>query len=759
MKQVVRSLSTWMQTLISTSVGNPTRRKGSARLSTNACECLELRALPAALIGVDFGPADGSPKNWKNFGSSTNGTVTKLTDESGVASKVSLDIKYADGQGGEVSPTFAAAQLPKHSQSLAGLSGAIRDNSKITLTFKNLTASGLYEVYVFGGTTKADSQSITLAGSGQSQTFSQILGPGKLFVNGLAGSSATDLSAYAKTVKATSSGQITISAQGIEFPNCSLAGVAIRPLLPDIQLNSVKSNGESTLTVKYTIKNAAVKPFRIAAYASEDTLFSAAKDTLLSSVQISDAADLTPGLHTKVYQIGQEIKLDRFTPPDETIENYLLFVADDQNLAVEDDANRFNEDNKAAFSGAYVYKEKNLVVVGSSGDDKITLVTDGETLNVSLPGVNLSYSSSKILLVTIQAAGGNDQVLAAKSRTRIVAYGGAGNDRLIAGKRDDYLVGGDGNDQLDGEDGRDELVGDAGDDSLFGDIDIDFLFGGDGNDALYGGEGSDVMTGGSGSDLYVFGIASAPELDIVNESLEQQEPLKGVDTLDFSKVGASTALKVDLRSRSESKTIATHKNRTVAVEYDQSRNAWENVIGSPGDDVISGNVSANRLEGLGGNDFIKGWAGIDDLRGGPGNDEIYGAGGIVDGGDGDDVLYGLLGTDILIGGAGADRLKAKSDSERANILISGAAKAFDTEAGRLAVMQIWFSKEGLSRKIELLRGGVGTPKVTLKAGVNVQSDGSKDEIVVAPGAKDWIFYRALEDTLSNKEAGDILELL
>ena len=253
-KQVVRSLSTWMQTLIPTGTVKPARRKGSVRLRTNAGECLELRTLPAALLGVDFGPATGSPKNWKNFGSSTNGTVANLTDESGVASTISLNIKYADGQGGGVNPTFAATQLPKHSQSLAGLNGAIRDDSKITLTYNNLIPSGLYEVYVFGGSTQADSQNITLAGSGPSQKFSRILDPGKLVVNGLAGSSGKDLSAYAKTVTATASGQITISAEGGELPECSLAGIAIRPVLPDIQLTSVKSNGESTLTVKYTIK-------------------------------------------------------------------------------------------------------------------------------------------------------------------------------------------------------------------------------------------------------------------------------------------------------------------------------------------------------------------------------------------------------------------------------------------------------------------------------------------------------------------------
>jgi Ca2+-binding RTX toxin-like protein len=657
-KQVVRSLSSWMQTLIPTSVGKPTRRKGSVRLKTNASECLELRALPAALIGVDFGPANGSPKNWKNFGGSTNGTIAQLTDEDGVASNVRLDIAYADGRGGGVNPTFAASQLPKHSQSLAGLSGAIRDDSKIRLTFKNLTPSGVYEVYVFGGSTQADTQYITLAGSGQSQKFSQILDPGKLVVNGLAGSSAKDLSTYVKKVTATASGQITISAEGVELPECSLAGVAIRPVLPvvpDIQLNSVKSDGESTLTVQYTIKNAAVKPFRIAAYASEDTLLSKANDKLTGFVQIAKAADLTPGQHTKTYKIGQEIKLHN-AGATATYKDYLLFVADDNNLVPEDDKDPFNEDNNSVFSGAYV-GNGTLTIFGRSGPDTIELANAGQTLNVSSAHVNRSYTG-KIDRVYVFAGGAVDNVLASRLTVPITVDGGEGNDSLIGGSSNDSLFGGAGNDSLHGKDGNDVLFGGDGNDDLRGN---------DGNDQMHGQGGDDTMEGGAGND-YMLG-----------------------------------------------------------------HDGNDRMLGGKGNDEISGNDGNDKMHGDDGNDSLDGDAGDDEVNGGDDND-------IVVGGAGADKLYGGVGEDILI---------------------SGTATAFDTEAGRLALIQAWSSGDTLDRRVGYIRGGVSMglePRVSLKRGVNVKDDGSKDQLFKAGTGIDWVFYRDGQDTFASG-TGDILELL
>jgi Ca2+-binding RTX toxin-like protein len=140
-------------------------------------------------------------------------------------------------------------------------------------------------------------------------------------------------------------------------------------------------------------------------------------------------------------------------------------------------------------------------------------------------------------------------------------------------------------------------------------------------------------------------------------------------------------------------------------------------FGTPGDDVLTGTSDDGFLEGLAGNDQIFGLAGDDALWGGSGADLLHGgdgldtanydvssrnvsidlatgacsgdaagdqlvsienfrgsnhndqlgaaiAGGVLDGRDGDDRLYGNAGSDTLIGGSGADRLYGSSGNDR-----------------------------------------------------------------------------------------------
>jgi Ca2+-binding RTX toxin-like protein len=82
------------------------------------------------------------------------------------------------------------------------------------------------------------------------------------------------------------------------------------------------------------------------------------------------------------------------------------------------------------------------------------------------------------------------------------------------------------------------------------------------------------------------------------------------------------------------------------------------ILGTAGDDILSGAGGADVIAGLGGNDTISGLGGNDIICGGEGNDTLNGGNGNdqLFGGPGDDILNGGNGNDLLDGGAGADAL-------------------------------------------------------------------------------------------------------
>jgi Ca2+-binding RTX toxin-like protein len=83
----------------------------------------------------------------------------------------------------------------------------------------------------------------------------------------------------------------------------------------------------------------------------------------------------------------------------------------------------------------------------------------------------------------------------------------------------------------------------------------------------------------------------------------------------------------------------------------------EAIIGTPGNDVLTGSNAADSILGLAGADVIQGLAGADTLSGGTGND-------LVSAGDGDDKVTGDEGADNLLGGTGNDTLDGGIGKDR-----------------------------------------------------------------------------------------------
>lgn len=106
------------------------------------------------------------------------------------------------------------------------------------------------------------------------------------------------------------------------------------------------------------------------------------------------------------------------------------------------------------------------------------LVIEGNALNNVVTMAGVFYKQ-----VTINFGDGDDENVSPES-TRIIAYGGRGNDILRAGSW-----------------GGNRLYGEAGNDTLYGNSNNDYLDGGAGDDVIYGGAGNDTILGGSGSNI------------------------------------------------------------------------------------------------------------------------------------------------------------------------------------------------------------------------------------------------------------------
>src|SRR5262249_48602815 len=114
-----------------------------------------------------------------------------------------------------------------------------------------------------------------------------------------------------------------------------------------------------------------------------------------------------------------------------------------------------------------------------------------------------------------------------------------------------------------------------------------------GNDTLEGGPGDDSLDGGSGDDTYVEVPGSSDHLFDAD----------GSDTLDFSKTGSG--ITIDLSQN------AGQSQEVVPGGFVFLSGNFENVVGSPFDDVIKGNAGDNRITGGGGNDILSGQGGAD----------------------------------------------------------------------------------------------------------------------------------------------------
>ena len=309
------------------------------------------------------------------------------------------------------------------------------------------------------------------------------------------------------------------------------------------------------------------------------------------------------------------------------------------------------------------------IVSGTGGDDLIdagyTGDPDGDLIDANdqiLPGEGVDDD-------IVRAGDGDDTVLAGEGNDDVRGgegdddlSGEAGDDELYGEDGNDVIDGGTGDDTIEGGDGRDSVSGGDGDDEIdtsgpdpLIDVEIfpglpvdtdaendrDLVDGGAGDDIIRTGDDRDTITGGLGNDTIFAGIDDDEVFG--NEGNDSIVDIQGSDLI-FGGDGDDT---IDAGTNTFSDYIGDDPNLPVAgfpgiLSDPNTTDGLDTVFGGAGNDLISTGDDADEIDGGTGNDTIDG--GIDD-------DTILG-------GEGDDSILGQHGSDSIFGNEGADFINA-----------------------------------------------------------------------------------------------------
>ena len=280
-------------------------------------------------------------------------------------------------------------------------------------------------------------------------------------------------------------------------------------------------------------------------------------------------------------------------------------------------------------------KENTLFIYGYNEEDSVE-IRDFFNSNGKYAIENFVFKDKTITLEQLQKEG-------------MELYGTSGNDNINISKGRGILHGGDGNDTLRANQfdiANDILDGGAGDDTLWGYKGDDILIGGGGNDNLYGGEGNDtyVFAKGHGKDLISDEAGEADTIQFLDVNFEEVKFRKKDNTLFIYGYNEEDSVEIrDFFNFNGKYAIENFVFKDKTITLEQLQKEGMELYGTSGNDNI--NISKGR--------------GI--LHGGDGNDTLRAnqfdiANDILDGGAGDDTLWGYKGDDILIGGGGNDNL-------------------------------------------------------------------------------------------------------
>ena len=357
--------------------------------------------------------------------------------------------------------------------------------------------------------------------------------------------------------------------------------------------------------------------------------------------------------------------------------------------------------------------------------------------------------------------------------------GGDGDNMLLGNEDANCVDGGRGDDFIKGMGGNDDITGGAGVDTLYGGAGNDMLTGGAGNDTLDGGADNDELTGGSGNNMLDGG--EGEDIAIFLGALQV--------TAGLDHGGAGGALvRHDVAMAGDG--YLRPNTGDSGIGTDTLMNI-ENVKGTHGNDILTGDENANLLKGLDGADQISGNDGDDTIlpnRPAMLNDMDVLVANVTTVTNADDATAdgGLDGVDVVDGGEGSDTISYEGESAGVTVDLSAddtpgfiaaveadpaadppvaAAAAYFTAtiAGGGTVDQIAVvnmptedEEENLVSTIENVTGGFGGDTLEGDDRRNTLSGGGDSDTLTGNGGDDTLNGGAGVDTLNGGDDSDTL---
>ena len=272
----------------------------------------------------------------------------------------------------------------------------------------------------------------------------------------------------------------------------------------------------------------------------------------------------------------------------------------------------------------------------------------------------------------VSGLAGDDVLLGSLSQSNYLS-GGPGSDTITGGRGVDILSSGSqvdiqgGTYFQDGRLDRNELRGLGGDDNIGIGNGIDIVFGGSGVDFITiehgstinflqtGGAGRDVIDGQGGNDVIIHGDDGSR----IRGGSGNDAIVAGLGNDNVNGGSGSDRIRGDLGNIVDAPEIIILSRGFYQRAYDayleeriRRRGGNDKIDGGSGNDRIYGEGGVDTLRGGGDNDTIFGGSGNDRLFGDRGNDSILGGDGIdrIDGGEGRNTLRGQKGNDQIIVG-------------------------------------------------------------------------------------------------------------